>query len=199
MISLFVPNIIPVVIRPINPLIIANEVGVQGILSPCQTVHPKASVTDAAHSCARIFRGTPGKVNWTGRDNTTPRDVRSYEKYMLISPRPGSNPNSFSPARFRNQEVISPSHPSITKRFRNAKTLDTPIDGHLAINSHSTSYFSGVIGLEAVSGYVADVNARERMKFASNSVLNETPKFVDLGLLPANTADKPNSAFATAT
>ena len=39
--------------------------------------------------------------------------------------------------------------------------------------------------MEAVSGEVADVNARERMNFASNSVLDETQKFVDLGLSSA--------------
>ena len=50
LISQFVPNIIPVVIELINSLITADVVGIQDILSPCQTVCPKASVTDAAHS-----------------------------------------------------------------------------------------------------------------------------------------------------
>ena len=61
------------------------------------------------------------------------------------------------------------------------------------------SYFSGVIGLESVSREVADVNACKRMNLASNAVLGETPSFVDLGLLPANTADKLNSVFTPAT
>ena len=61
------------------------------------------------------------------------------------------------------------------------------------------SYFSGVIGLEAISGEVFNVNARERMNFASNPILGETPKFVDLGLSPAHTADKLNYVFAPAT
>ena len=53
--------------------------------------------------------------------------------------------------------------------------------------------------MEAVSGEVSDINARERMNFASNSVLGETPKLVDLGLSPANTADKLNSVLTPAT
>ena len=61
------------------------------------------------------------------------------------------------------------------------------------------SYFSGVIGLEAVTGEVAYVNARKMMNLASTSVLGKTPKFVDLGLSPANTADKLNSVFAPTT
>ena len=54
MISRFVPKIIPVVIRPINPPITADAMGVQDILSPRQTVLPKANVTGAACSCARM-------------------------------------------------------------------------------------------------------------------------------------------------
>ena len=50
--------------------------------------------------------------------------------------------------------------------------------------------------MEVISGEFADINASERMNFASNFVLGKTPKFVDLGLLPANTADKTNSVFA---
>ena len=53
--------------------------------------------------------------------------------------------------------------------------------------------------MEAVSGEAADINARERMNFASNSVLGKTPKFVDLGISPAHRADKLNSTFAPAT
>ena len=146
-------------------------VGVQDILSLRQTVLPKAGVTDVAHSCARIFRGTPGKVSCTERDDSTPRDVNSDENPRLSYPSPVSNHNSVSPARFVNQEVISPSHPSIAKRGRNAAPFDAPIDGSLTVNGNSTSYFSGVIVLEAVSGEVADVNARERMNFTGNSVL----------------------------
>ena len=54
LISWFFPKIIQIVIRPINPLVTANVVGVQEILSPRQTVLPKASVMDGAHSCAQI-------------------------------------------------------------------------------------------------------------------------------------------------
>ena len=56
LISRFVPKIIPVVIGLINPLVTADVVGVQEILSPRQTVLQKASVADASRSCTRIFR-----------------------------------------------------------------------------------------------------------------------------------------------
>ena len=134
LISLVFPKMIPVVIVPINPLITANVVGTQEILSPRQTVLPKASVTDAA----RIFQ-TPGEVSRRDRDNSTPRDVNSDENSRLSSPITGPNPNSVSPVRFRNQEVITPSQLSIAKRGRNAKPFDAPIDGSLDVNGHSMS------------------------------------------------------------
>ena len=62
-----------------------------------------------------------------------------------------------------------------------------------------TSYLSGISGVETVSAEVADVNPLERMTFASNSVFGETPKFIDLGISPAHTADIMKSIFAPAT
>ena len=53
--------------------------------------------------------------------------------------------------------------------------------------------------MEKVSAKVADVNPRERMNFASNSVFGKTPNFMDLGLSPAHIADKLKSIFAPAT
>ena len=91
--------------------------------------------------------------------------------------------------RTGNQDIFSPSHPIIAKRGSNVEPFDASINGFLAINGHSTSYFSGVIGLEAFSAEVADVNPCERMNFASNSVLGETPNFVDLRLSPAHITD----------
>ena len=81
---------------------------------------------------------------------------------------------------------------------RNDEPFEAPIDGYLSVNGPSMSYFSEVIGLEAVPRNVADVNASKKMNFTSNFVLHKTPKFVDLGLLPANTADKINSVFTSA-
>ena len=173
--------------------------GVQEILSPRQTVLPKASVTDAARSCAHILWGTYGKVRRTSRDNATPRDISCDENSRLSSQGPSCIGNSVSPSRTGNQDIFSPSHPSIEKRGTNAEPFDASINGLSAVNFHSTSYFSGLITLEAVFAEVADVNPRERMNFASNSVLGETPKFVDLGMSPAHTTDKINWVVGPAT
>ena len=84
------------------------------------------------------------------------------------------------------------------ERGRNVEPFDASIIGFLAVNEHSTSYFSGVSGVETVSADVTDVNLCKRINFASNSVFGKTQKFVDLGLSPAHTADKLKSVFAPA-
>ena len=67
------------------------------------------------------------------------------------------------------------------------------------VEYYSASFFSHVVGLETVSGEVADVDTSKRMNFVSNPFLSETPKFVDLRLLTINTADKLNYVFAPVT
>ena len=61
------------------------------------------------------------------------------------------------------------------------------------------SYFSGISSAETVSAEVADVNPCKRVKFASNAVFGENPKFVDQGLLTAHTANKLKSVISPAT
>ena len=145
---------------------------------------------DAACPCARIL-WTTAKVIGTERDRATPRDasfsetrsIASCQRRMFVA-------TSVSPILIGNQDIFSPSHPSIAKRGRNSEPFDASINSFSAIDEHSTSYFSGVIGVEIVSAKVTDVNPRKRINFASNPVFSETPKFVDLGMSPAYTTDK---------
>ena len=58
------------------------------------------------------------------------------------------------------------------------------------------SYFSSVGGAETVSAEVANVNLCERVNFPSNAVFGENPKFMDLGLSTAHTANKISLASA---
>ena len=95
--------------------------------------------------------------------------------------------------------MFSPSNPSTARRGGNDEPFDASIKVFSAVNVQSTSYFNDVSGVETVSAEVADVNPLEKMNFASNSVFGITPKFVDLGLFPAHTADKLKSVIVPAT
>ena len=161
-------------------------------------VLPRANVTDATRPCAHIFL-TTGNVIVIERYCATPRDAYSSEtRYGASCQIPKFVATSVSPTRIGNQDIFSPSHPSIARRGRNAEPFEASINEFLAVNEHYTSYFSGVSGVETVSAEVADGNPCERVNFASNSVFGETPKFVDLGLSPTHTVDKLKSIFAPA-
>ena len=155
---------------------------------------------DAARSCAHICR-TPGKVIGTERDSDTPRDASSSKMNSRLSLQsPSFVVTSVSPEFFRDQDIDNPRHPgSIVKRDRSSDPFDARINGSPAKNSDSTSFFSNVVGLEAVSGEVTDVDASKRMNFASNPVLGKTPKFVDLRFSTVNIEDKVNSVFIPVT
>ena len=106
---------------------------------------------------------------------------------------------SVSPTQIGNKDIFIPSNSSAARRGRNAEPFDASINGFPAVNEHSTSYFSAVSGVETASAEIADVNMRKRMNFASNSVFGNNPKFLNLGLSPAHTADKLKSIFPPAT
>ena len=170
--------------------------GARESLRPSQKVLPQANVTDAARSCARICR-TTGKLIRTERDSATPRDASSSETRSRFSfQSPIFVATSVSPAQFRHQDIVNTRHTGSTvKMDRSANPFDAYINVHPAKNNDSASFFSHEVGLEVVSGEVANVDASKRMNFTSNTVLGETPKFVDLRLSTVNTADKLNSAF----
>ena len=151
-------------------------------------------------NCSRIYR-TTGKVIGTERGSETPRGASSSKTRSRLSfQSPKFVAISVSPAKFMDQDIVNPRHPvSSIKRYRSAEPFDARINGNLAKNCDSESLFSHVVGLKAVSREVTDVDASERMNFASNPVLGEGPKFVDLQLSTINTAEKINSAFAPAT
>ena len=86
---------------------------------------------------------------------------------------------SVSPTQIGNKYIFSPSKSSTARRSRNADPFDASINQFPAVNEQSTSYFSGVSGVETVSAEVADVNPFKRLNFASNSVFGENPKFMD--------------------
>ena len=138
--------------------------------------------------------------NWDGKGPCHAKDASSSEMRSRASSQSSTFvATSVSPTRIGNQDIFSPSDPSTARRGRNAEPFDASIHGFSAVNEHSMSYFSGISGVETVSAEVADINPRERINYASNSVFGETPKFVDLGLSPAHTADKLKSIFFPAT
>ena len=57
--------------------------------------------------------------------------------------------------------------------------------------------FIKVIGPKTVPEESSDAYARKRMDFGSNSVISESPNFMDFRLSPANTSDKLKSVISS--
>ena len=117
---------------------------------------------------------------------------------MLTLQSPSFIGTPVSPTQTDTQDFFSPRRSTIATEARKAKPLDAPIDGFLAVHGHSKSIYSKVIGPKTVPGQISNVYACERMDFASNSIIGESPNFIYLGLSPANTADKLNSVTSPA-
>ena len=144
----YVPNTTPVAIGTIDQLVTDEVLGIQEILGLHQMALPKASITDAARSCARIF-WTLKKASCKCRDGSTPRDVNFNEaNSRLDTPSPSSNPNSIFPARTGIKEISNPRWSIIARWARNVEPLDSPINGFSAVNGQLMSLFSKVIGVE---------------------------------------------------
>ena len=108
---------------------------------------------DGSPSGERHGRGAPLRARFctTGnligmeRDCNRPRDASFSEIMSRASCQiPTFVATSVFPTRVGNQDIFSSSHPSIARRSRNAKPFDASINGFLAENEHSTSYFSGI-------------------------------------------------------
>ena len=152
----------------------------QESLSPRHTVLLQANVTDAVCPCALNYR-TTGKAIGTERDSAKPRDASSIKNRSRLSLQ---DPNlvaiNVSPDQFRDRDIVKPRHyDSIIKGDRDVEPFDTHNNGNSSTNSDSARFFSHVVGLEAVSMEVTDVKASERMNYARNPVISESPKFVD--------------------
>ena len=186
----FVPKIIQGAIRTIEQLVTEDVPGTQETLGVRQTVLPKEIVTDAARSGAHIF-WTPREVSRTERDGSMQRDVNTaVATTRLTLQSPIFNSNSDSPTWTGTQDIVSPRRSIIPQEARNADPLDASINQFTAKHGHPKPIFSKVIGPKKTPDEIADVYARKRMDFGSNSVVVKTLNFMDFRLSPACTTDK---------
>ena len=142
----FVPKIIPATICMVDQLVMEDLPQILETLGTRQTVLPKESVTDTAHSGAHIYQ-TPREASRTHRDGSTPQHVNTVVmNERLIPPSPSFTSTSNSPTRNRNQDIVSPRRSIITTEARKSDPLVTPINQISAVHGHYTSTFSRVIG-----------------------------------------------------
>ena len=180
----FVPKTTQGEIYSIDQLVTDDGPGIQKNLGARKTILLKEIFLDAACSGARIF-WTPREVRRTGRDGSTPQDVNtSVATSRLTLHCPNLIGTSNFPTRTGTQDIVSPRRYIIPQETRNADPLDAPINQFSVVHGHTTPIFRKIIGPKIVPDKSADVYARKRMDFASNSVVSESTKFMDFRRLP---------------
>ena len=106
---------------------------------------------------------------------------------------------STTPTRIRRQEIGIPRGSIGPQKVSNTHPLETSINQISPKHGHPTLIFSKLIGLKTVPNESADVYVRKSTDFGSNSVVSESQKFMDFGLLSSNTPDKLKSVIVPAT
>ena len=82
---------------------------------------------------------------------------------------------------------------------RNAEPLDASINIFPDKHRYPTPGWSKIVGSKVVTDKSANVYARGRMNFKSDTVLSENPNFINFRLSPVNTTDKLGSVIVPTT
>ena len=190
-----VPEIIPSVIPPVNQMTADEVVETGRTLHAMRTVISKEITTGAARSAARIFKDPP-VVNWkdTGGMNPRDRNTVGVPPRATTPVRIGTGP-LISPTRMGSQDNGSPRRYVVTQKVRNAEPLDASINGISYKHSDPAPTWSKVIGSKFSNKSRADVYSCCRKNLTSDTVLSESPNFMDLGLSSVNRTDELGSVF----
>ena len=159
----------------------------------------KDIVTDAAFSAARVFR-TPADVSRHGKDGKNPWDGNTAIGYTRLDPPVwiGGSTTGY-PIMTGSQDIIIPRGSIGTQWSRDAQPLDTSVNGIDSKHRDPAPTWSKVIGRKFTDKSITNVNSRCRMNLTCNTVLPESPNFVNLGLSSVHTLDELGYVFIPTT
>ena len=194
-----IPAIIPAIIPLVNQTT-ADTFAISG--SSLHAVHAvlyKEIITSATCSAAGVLKHPP-VVNWKGASGTIPRDRNTVGiTHRETNPvQTGTGP-SIPPIIIEVQKIDGPRQPIIPQEVRNAEPIDASINRIPSEHRNPTLSWSKLIGRKFVNESSAGVYARYRMNLASNTVLRESPKFMDFGLSSVDTTDELGYVFSSTT
>ena len=174
--------IIQYVIPPINQKT-ANGVATSGRdLHAVRAVLHKKIVTGATYNTAGVLKYPP-VVNWKDMSRRIPVDINTAKIPPIITTQVWTGTGSSAPLiSIGIQNIDGPRRSIITQKVRNTDPLNTSINRITAKHRDLTPSWSKVIGSKTSTNKSANVYGRGRMNFASDTVLSESPNFMDFGL-----------------
>ena len=196
LINWLIPDIIPVVIPPVNQMTMDGVAASGSTLHAIHAVLHTEIVTGAARSAARVLKD-PLVLNWkdVGRTNPQDRNTLRIPPRATTPVRIGTG-TSVPPIIIRSQEIEGPRRSIINQEVRNSKPLETSINRISSKNRDPTPTWSKSIGRKFTNKSSADVYTHGQMSFASDTVLSESRNFMDLGMSSDNTTHGLGSVFA---
>ena len=195
LINRLIPEIIPVVIPPVNQTTTDGVAASGRDLHAVHRVLSKDIVVGVSRSAARIFEGPP-VVNLKDTGETTPREKST----VGITPRAttpvrvGTGP-LVSPTRMGSQDIGGPRRFIVPQEVSNTDTLDASINGIYSKHTDPAPTWSKLISSKFSKESSSNIYYHFRMNRASDNVLRESPNFMDLGMSYFNTTDELGSVF----
>ena len=191
------------IIQGINPP--ANQTTADGVATSGRALHTvrevlhKEIVTGTTRSAVGVIKNPP-VVNWknTGGMITADRNNVGIPPRTTTQVQTGTGP-SVPPISIGRQKIEGPRRSIINQEARNAEPLDASINIISAKHRDPTPSWSKVIGNKTITNKSADVYAHGQMNFRSDTVLYESPNFMDFELLSVNTMDELGSVFIPTT
>ena len=159
----------------------------------------KEIVTGTTRSAAGVLKDPP-VVNWKDVSGLIPQDRNTnvMPPRATTPVRTGTGP-SIPPISIGSQKIEGPRRPIISQEVRNGDPLDAYINRTPSKHRDPTPTWSKVICRKITNESSADVHARGRINFGSETVLSVIPNFMDLGLSSVDTTDELGSIFASTT
>ena len=184
-----------IITMPIYPQITDRVAICVGDPHALTTTTMKTVITDAEHSSAPVLQNPHRHVRRTGRNVTTPRD----REVSGLGKGPVFIGGIVPPTRTGSPEIVNPHGSAGSVGVMDTQIFNTSIDRNLAKNGDSTPIFSKVIRKKLSHDSISDIYLRCRVDFTSNTIRNEAPDFMHLGILAFNASDELRSFVTPAT
>ena len=182
-----------------------DHVSTDGVAKSGRALHAvravlhKDIVTSATHSAAGVLKDSP-VVNWKDTDRTIPvdRNTVGIPRITTIQVRNGTGPY-VPPIIIGRQNIEGPRWSIIPTEVRNSKPLNASINIFPAKHRYPKPSWIKFIASITFTNETANVYARIRMNFRSDTVLFENPNFMDFRLSSITTTDELGPVFVTTT
>ena len=187
LINPFIPEIIPVIVLPIDLTTAHGVAASGGTLHACHTILLKEIVTDAACSAEHVFK-YPTVVNWKDIGGSIPWEGKTSGTPLRFNTpvRIGDGP-SVSPTRIEIQKIVSPSRYIGTQEVRNTQPFDTSSNGISDKHRDSAPTFSKAIGRKFSDKSSVNVYLRFWVNLTRDAVLAKSPNLMNLGTFYVHT------------